>query len=338
MLDVFKGDAFSMVSLTTSINKLPYQPGRLGAMGLFDKKGMKDTIAVIEERQGRLSLIQSAARGTMPRVNRTPDQKVRSFPVPHLPLNDAVMADEVQSVRKFGSENEVEGVTSVVNDKMEALRRDHEVTHEYHRCGAIQGLVKDGDGSSTLYNLFTEFGVTEQNTNVDFSLASFDGKMLALDLIRLMEDSLGADKYTSLHAICGDDFFDAFISHDSVKGAYEKWQVGTNSRPFSIEDPNVQREGFVFAGIEWSNYRGSVGDARFIPTDVARVVAKGVKDLFIERWAPANFVETVNTIGKPVYAKQRVMDFDVGIELHTQSNPFIICTRPRTLLKVTQTG
>ena len=49
-------------------------------------------------------------------------------------------------------------------------------------------------------------------------------------------------------------------------------------------------------------------------------------------------METVNTVGKAVYAKQRVMDFDVGVELHTQSNPFIICTRPATLIKLTQTG
>jgi hypothetical protein len=52
MLDVFKQDAFSTVSLTDSINKAPYKPGRLGALKLFRSKGIKDKVAVEKSAAG----------------------------------------------------------------------------------------------------------------------------------------------------------------------------------------------------------------------------------------------------------------------------------------------
>jgi hypothetical protein len=50
--------------------------------------------------------------------------------------------------------------------------------------------------------------------------------------------------------------------------------------------------------------------------------------------APADFVETANTIGLPRYAKQAAdQQFARWVMLHVQSNPLPICTRPRVLLK-----
>ena len=50
--------------------------------------------------------------------------------------------------------------------------------------------------------------------------------------------------------------------------------------------------------------------------------------------APADFVETANTIGLPRDAKQAVEQQLAGwVMLHVQSNPLPICTRPRLLIK-----
>ena len=50
--------------------------------------------------------------------------------------------------------------------------------------------------------------------------------------------------------------------------------------------------------------------------------------------APADFNETVNTPGQPVYAKQEPRKFDRGTDLHTQSNPLPMCLRPSVLVKL----
>jgi hypothetical protein len=56
--------------------------------------------------------------------------------------------------------------------------------------------------------------------------------------------------------------------------------------------------------------------------------------LFRQYNAPADFVETANTIGLPRYAKQAVdQQFARWVMLHVQSNPLPICTRPRVLIR-----
>lgn len=329
ILDVFKGDAFKMTSLTEVINKIPYAPSKLGEMGLFQTKGIPTLTVAIEEQDGKLSLIPSAARGSMPTTDSRPTRTLRDLRCVHLPQNDAVMADEVQGIRAFGEETAVETVAGLVNDKLAALRANHEVTHEYHRIGAIRGIVLDADGTTVLYNLFTEFGVSEVTVSFDFTPGAQDMKLKALEVERALESALGGVTYSGIEAVCGDQFFDSFISHETVKGAYERYQDNRFARDAA------QRKGFEIFGINWWNYRGGIGSVDFIPTDTCRFVVRGVPGLFVANFAPADFVETVNTKGKPIYAKQEPMRFDKGIEIHTQSNPLMLCTRPKTLIKGT---
>jgi len=335
MLDVFNTNAFNTVSMTAAIEKAPYMPSRIGKLGLFKVKGISTLSVAVEETQGKLSLLLNKARGTMPITMPPKTRKVRTFPVFHFPANDAVMADEVQGVRSFGSEDALESVTAKVNEKLADMRQSMELTHEWLRIGAITGNVLDGDASTVLYNLFTEFNLTQTNVNFTFTSGTFSVRGAVLTVIRAMEDALGMTSYTGITAICGDAFFDALIAHASVAGAYEKWQVGTSQIPMSMRDPNEQREGFTFAGVEWINYRGTIGGSRFVATDKCRFFPTGVNDLFHAYFAPAPFVETVNTIGKPIYAKQEVMRFDVGVELHANSSPLLICTRPQVLVQGT---
>jgi hypothetical protein len=69
-------------------------------------------------------------------------------------------------------------------------------------------------------------------------------------------------------------------------------------------------------------------------TNKAHFFPVGVPGLFRQYNAPADFVETVNTLGLPRYAKQAVdQEFGRWVKLHTQSNPLPICTRPKVLIK-----
>ena len=326
MLDVFKDDAFSLTSLTLAINQLPYQPRRLGALGLFSAEGITTTTAVIEYQQGNLALLPTVPRGGPATKARAAKRNVKSFAVPHIPLEDTILPEDVQNVRAFGSENVLEGVAAVVNNRLAAMRQSHEATLEYHRVGAIQGKVLDADGTTELFDLFTLFGLTE--TEAEFSLLDSSADILTecIAAKRSIEAALGNTPYQRIHALCGADFFDAFISHPAVKTAYARWQEGA----FLRNDP---RDGFEFGGILWEEYRGSVSGQSFIGSEVARFVPSGVDGLLIHRWAPADFMETVNTVGLEVYAKQERLPLDRGILLHTQSNPLTICTRPKCLVK-----
>jgi len=327
MLDVFNDNAFSCVSLTEAINKAPYKPSRLGELGLFEKRSITTTTAVIEERQGILAILPTAARGTMETVAKPKARKAYAFPVPHIPYNDAVLAAEVQDVRAFGSETELETVAAVVNDKLIDMRASHEVTHEWHRIGAIKGQILDAD-SSVLFNLWDVFSLTQDTVDFDLGDTTSNIKGHCQTVMRNMDAALGATPYSSVRVFCGDNFFDALINHTLVRGAYDRWQDGEFLRE------QQYREGFPFGGLYFENYRGNVGGTAWIATGEAYAVPMGVRGLFTHYSAPADFIETVNTRGLEVYAKQERMPFDKGIELHTQSNPLIICTRPQVLQKL----
>src|ERR671918_542477 len=168
-LDVFSGSAFSMVALTDAINKMPYVPGRIGQLGLFREQGVSTTSVMIEEREGSLNLVETTARGAPAVQNTTNKRKARSLVVPHIALEDTILADEVQNVRAFGSESMLEGVQAVVNQRMSEMATKMDATLEHLRIGAIKGQILDADGATVLYDLFTGFGVS-QHTEIDFDL------------------------------------------------------------------------------------------------------------------------------------------------------------------------
>lgn len=326
MMDYFKSDVFGLTSLTQSINKLPYKPSRIGQMGLFARKGVSTTTVVIEEKDGLLSLIPTQTRGSQQAtVAKNPKRKVRSFSVPHIPYDDVLLAASLQDVRKFGSTDQLEAMVQVVNDKLAQMRQDHEVTLEYHRIGAIQGLIKDADGSTPIYNLFSEFGCSRSEINFDLLDQTTDVRQKCLAVARTIEGALGAAAYDGIHCFCGPDFFNALTGHEYVRDAYHRYQDSVNLR----NDPRAR---FEFGGIVFEEYRGKIGNVDFIEDDEANFFPTGVTGLFETYDAPADFVETVNTLGMPVYAKQEPMKFDKGIEIHTQSNPLCICTRPEVLV------
>jgi hypothetical protein len=219
-LDIFSSSAFSMVALTDAINKMPYVPGRIGQLGLFRGQGVSTNSVMIEEREGSLNLVETTARGAPAIQNTTNKRKARSLVVPHIALEDAILADEVQNVRAFGSESMLEGVQAVVNQRMSEMATKMDATLKHLRIGAIKGQILDADGSAVIYDLFTEFGVTA-HSETDFDLDNASPapgviKKKCHDIRRKIEDELGAQRYEHIHAICGADFFDDLITHSEV--------------------------------------------------------------------------------------------------------------------------
>jgi hypothetical protein len=334
MLDVFNNNAFNLISLTTAINKMPYQPGRLGDLGLFRKSGITSLTVVVEEQQGKLAIVPTAARNSSPNVFSGPRRKTRAFQLVHLPLAANVQADDVQGVRAFGSETELQTVAGLVNDKLAMMRQWFETTHEYYRIGAIQGVMLDADGSTVIYNWYNEFGLSEPSVSIDWTQAN-SVKRAAGTVRRAIEDALGMDTYTGIVAMCGKTAYSNLIVKDEVKTSFNTYGSSSMGQ-FLREDQSRGR--FTFAGIDWEEYRGAIGATPFIGDTVIRFFPVGAANVFLEVYGPATFAETVNTRGIPVYAKQERQRFDVGIDIFGQSNPLVLCTRPAVLIKGTTTG
>lgn len=329
-LDIFNDDAFNLVNMTKAINDTPHQPGRIGELGLFAEDGITTTAFFIEKQGTTLSLVPSAERGGPVRPVTSDKRSVIPFKTVHLPQNATIGADEIQGVRAFGSEGELETVQNVVNRRLAKMRRNLDTTIEYQRIGAIKGQILDANGTDVLLDLWTAFGVSQQSHSLELDQTGTKVRKEIVVAKRKVEDALGGLMYSGLRVLCGSGFFDAFVSHGAVEAAFDRWQNGE----FLRDDV---RRGFFFAGVYWEEYRGQVGSTKFIADDDAYMIPEGVPDLFVTNYAPADYMETANTIGLPYYSKQEPLRMNKGVEIEAQSNPISICTRPRAVVKLTKT-
>lgn len=328
----FNGNYFNMIALTDAINILPNTYGRAESLGVFKTKSTRFRHIAIEEKNGVLNLLPTQLPGSPATVGVRGKRTVRTFTIPHIPHEDVVLPEEVQGIRAFGSENETMALADVLTDHLQNMRNKHAITLEHLRMGALKGKILDADGS-TLYDLYDEFGIPEKTVNFALSTATTDVKTKCLEVIRHIEDHLRGEYMTSVHALVSSEFYDALTSHPKVKDAYERWQEGAALR-------NDMRSGFTFGGITFEEYRGQATDPdgnvrRFIAANQGHVFPMGTLESFVTYFAPADFNETVNTLGRPLYAKQEPRRFDRGTDLHTQSNPLPMCLRPGVLVKLT---
>lgn len=330
-LDVFNTDAFSLQSMTAAINQLPEVPTILGSLGVFEEAGVTTTSISIEKQNEVLTLVERSARGGVGEVEDRETRNMRNFIIPHFQRNDSVLADEVQNVRAFGSENTLQTVQDRVNQKMARHTRSFDFTMEFLRLGALSGIVLDKDGL-VIHNLFSEFGVTPPQT-VDFVLgtAATDVRGKCASVRDGIEDACEGAMVSRVYGLAGDTFFQKLVTHSKVEDTYKNWEASVSLR----NDPRLP---FEFGGISWIRYhtkpKAKVGNGNspLIGATSCRFVATGVPELFITRFAPADYEETVNTVGLPRYARQYAMPNGKGRMMEMQMNPIVLCTRPDALI------
>ena len=323
-MDIFNDDAFSVTSLTKGINETTYKPGRISALGLFEEEGISTTTVTIEKRKNGLVIVAAKERGADGTPVVADKGKVIPFTTTHLPLSAKIHADEIIGKRAFGT-TEHEMVQNVVNKRQQKMRNALDVTIEYQRIGAITGKVLDADGT-VLLDIYKAFDIEQKSVSMALGTAGTKVRSNVIKAVRMSEDALEA-AVTGYRVFCGRDFFDAFVEHDSVKDAYQRYNEGEMLR-------NDPRGGFQYAGAIWEEYRGKVGDKKFIEDDVAYLVPEGVADMFVTHFAPANYMETVGTDGLPYYSKQEAGPMGKYIELEAQSNPLNLCTMPQGIIKL----
>jgi hypothetical protein len=135
-------------------------------------------------------------------------------------------------------------------------------------------------------------------------------------------------------ALAGDTFHHQLVTHPTVTATYANWQAAVNLR-------GDTRMPFEFGGISWLRYhtrpkaKAARGGNPMIGDKVARFLVAGVPGLYITRFAPADYEDTVNTMGLPRYARQYPMPNGKGRNMEIQTNPLNMCTRPEALISAT---
>jgi len=329
-MDVFNNNAFSMTSLTGVVEKIDYVPQTLGQLGIFSPMPVRTRNLFVDRRDGSLTLIGTSALGSPPDELVKDDRDAVSFRTTRLAKGFTMYAHELEGIRAFGSETEFSQVQAEYLRRMARVRTDMELTHEYHRLGALQGLLLDADGTSVIYNYFAEFGVTPSAV-IDFNLdnAATNVRQILTDLVRsLVRGSNGAvTGVAQIHALAGDAFYDALIDHPTIRTTYLNYVAAAELRTATAFGD------FVYAGVTFHNYRGTNDNSVVaIKTDEVKFFPVGAPDVFKKAMAPAEFGPFINTPGQDTYA-MNILDLQRQAwsrgELY--SYPLYFCQRPEAL-------
>lgn len=328
-------DLFTPSTLTKAIIALPKPPTMLGDKKIFKVIPVKTLNVTIESINGKLVLVTNTDRNSDSAKKGNEKRKRRTFEIPHLPKSATILPDEL-NVQAFGEDGS-QGAeqAKVINDKMQGLKNDIETTKEFHRVGAISGIILDADGTTVIYNLFDEFGVSPKNINIQFSVETTDVRKQVLDGKRHAQKKLGGAIVREWVAYCSSTYFDALTAHPKVQKAFENWQAAQDRIGGDM------RSGFSYASVTWIEYdvevMGTNGQTtKFIPDNKARLVPI-TDDLFATYLAPANYNEAVNTLGLEMYAKAEERKMGKGWDIEAQSNPLSVCTAPDALVTFTAT-
>lgn len=333
VLDVVRGDAFGVVALTDSINKVPFAPNRATVVVDWTEDSIPVTTIEIEQKANIITLLNPSERGGPGSTIAKPLRTVEIIKVPHYERNDGINADEVQNVRAFGYGGQMETVTDKVAERSAQHALDMDATLEYQRLGAVKGIILNAD-ASTYLNLFTTLNVTPQ-VEMDFNLdsAADDGSLIASfdEMKRRIARALGGTPFSGIYGFASDSWWDALMKNAERRKTYQ------------AQNAAQLREGtawqtYSFGGVTIENYRGGVGDEEsgspdFIEDDKCYFFPIGVPRLFRTVYAPADYADTVNTMGKPRYARTFLWENMKGFGLDVQTNSLSYCTRPRALQK-----
>jgi len=323
---------FDLQSLCAAINILPNMVGKINRANIFPIKGETNRTLVLDERENEIVVLGSREPGAPSDLSAHEIRRARTFIVPHFPLDDVVLPEDVQSIREFGTDAQTDPIARKINDRLQVMRNKHDITLEYLRMGALKGQIIDGD-LNVITDLFSEFGITQQTFTFNFSSADADILSTCRNVVRYISQSLHGESMSMVKAYVAADFMDQLVRHPSVKETWANWNAAAEIRGLTPTST------FRCSGIEFEEYSDIVSlrngtSVPMVADNEGHAFPVGTVDMYGTHCAPADFNETVNTIGLAYYAKLSERKHGRGYDLHTQSNPLPLCYRPQCLVKL----
>jgi Phage major capsid protein E len=332
-INPFDAGGYSLAEMTEAINILPNIYTRLGQLGLFRYEGVTQRSVLIEQSEGVLNLLPTVPLGGPPTVANRDARSMRSFTIPWIPHDDVITPQDIQGVRGFGVADAADPLATMMERKLTRMRAKHAQTREYMEVNALRGVVKDGAGV-TLYDYFDEFDLAQLSVDFVLGTATTNVQAKCREVLRKIETELKGEVSTGALALVSPGFFDKLIGHAKVEEAY-KYYSSTGAQPLR-EDT---RRRFPFAGIVFEEYNATVtlstgATETLVPANEGIAFPLGTLDTFVTYGAPANLIETVNTVGLPMYARQIGRLDGSAIDVKTEASILPVNKRPRLAVKI----
>lgn len=324
---------FEVVDLTAELNIIPNTWGLINELGVFASEGVSQHTVTVESAASTLAVITDQVRGTRANVNRDDSRALRSFAIPHFPLDDYVTPQDLQGKRAYGNTDAAETEAAVVARKLERIRRNHAVTLEAARAFAITTGQIYAPNGTVVGNYYTDFGITRKEVDFVLGTAGTEVNEKGEEVIAHIQDNiLSGETVSGVVALCSPVYFAKLIKHPNIKEAY-KYYASTQELLRNRLGGGTLYRRFEHGGITYIEYRGSYNGSALIPSGDAYFMPTGTADMFISYFSPANKFSHVNTIGEQAYVFQYRDQKDESILLQSEHNALHLIRRPGAIVR-----
>ena len=374
MPNVFTGDLFSNLWLAQRINTMPYVPTFFGEMNLFNDRvdgvnaeqmftnsmanGINSKTVSIRRENGTLMVLPTEARGSMPTYNVRDKICDVPFLVPYIPKNDDIRWDDIIGTTLYGNprpgtgELDPETATMAVERVLKRIKYEYILTWEYHRLGAVKGLIMDADGQQTVLDLYKAFQIEQIDSAGNTTPGVYGPRQITYTnslaevseaIVSHVGDVLGSMMPGEIGCVVGADFFTKIQDEVQLRDAFDRYKDGEFRRT-SYDNMPYQRgpnTGFHYRGVTYYRYRGNLQTqdkdnpvkTPFVANDRGHTFVRGT-DRYSRYNAPGTCEDAVGKLGIPIYVTRQDKDFKKGIDFHAESCPLFMNGQPEMNVEV----
>lgn len=327
------GGQFSLTDITPSLLIVPNTYGVINNSGLFRDEFISQDNFTFEVVEGTLSFIPDVIRGARHTVNSDDTRLIKTIPVPHFVLDDAIYPRDIAGKRAYGREG-ADTLAEVRARKLERIMRNWDVTKERAKCQAIVDGTVYAPNNTVAIDWYSEFGITRKD--VDFVLGTGTTEILSKieEVIAHIQDNIKTGEVvTGFTAYVSPEFFTKLVTHPQVKEAY-KYYSSTQEPLRNRQGSGINRE-FTFGGMSFVEYRTAYDNGyRAIPAQEGRALPTGGEDMFRFIHSPNGKFAGANTIAERAYAWEYRDAHDEQITIQTESNFAAMIERPQAIVRI----
>lgn len=329
------GSAFEIVDWTTELNIIPLAPTILNDSGLFREEMLSTHTVTFEEIGATIGLIGDSYRGSKPQANTDDTRKIRSYPLAHFGIVDAVKPQDIQGRSAYGQVTAAETEAAVMMRKMERITQKFSQVLEAARFSTLTTGLGFAPNGTISVDFFSDFGVTQKSVNFALGTAGTDVVAKVEEVIAHIQDNANTGQVVmGVIGYVSPEFFAAFISHAKVQAAYQYFAATENQmiQRNRAGGAGLYRE-FTYGGVRLIEVRQSINGTRLVPANEAVFVPMGLDDCFKTFYGPANKLDLVNTIAQRTYMFSNRDPKGESVEIEASSDFLNALLRPALVVK-----
>ncbi|SPJ32696.1 major capsid protein [Kushneria phyllosphaerae] len=247
-----------IVDQTQSIQRIPNQPGLMGALGLYRDSMVGNDVVVFDVRDNSFHILEDKRRNVAQK-NSTEERPYgrHLMEVPHYPIERTIGRERLAGVRQFGSDTEMT-IAQAVAEELEQQSQNHDVTEEYLKAAmTIQGRYATTNFGTV--DMADEFGVQRETE----ALATGDMLTGIRSAQRKAKNGLRNGGMTSGYImLAGPELFEQILKEPDLLAAYQYSNSASN--PLRNELGTV---GQHYQMLSWGNLNIIMYEDTFSPND-----------------------------------------------------------------------